>query len=190
MSEKKEPAEAGGTEVARSGGVPPKVDPTKRVVAYFIDAVPAAFAASILGMIGAFIPVIGGFLGLAGAAGAAGYMLVRDSLNDGRSFGKKLQGLTVATPQGGPCTREQSIRRNLIQALPFLAWTVNSMFAAVFGLIPVLGGLIGGLLSILFLPVVLLCGLASAYEAVQVLALDPNGRRLLELKEECYTVEG
>lgn len=183
-AEKKDAAEAGGEEVG-GGGVPPKVDTGKRFLAFLVDGIIAGVVGGVGGTIGGIIghmihPIVGGILtGLAQGAGG-GYLLLRDSLNDGRSVGKKVMKLTVQTPDGSPCTQEQSIKRNTIIALPSLLAAAGAFF----GGIPVLGmivALVAGIGS-------LVASLAYLYEAIQVLALDANGRRMMELKSQTYTV--
>lgn len=179
---KKEAVEAGGAEVGGSGGVPPKVDTGKRFAAIFIDGILASIIAQVGWQVGGILGggVLGGLLGAAGSGAAAGYMALRDSLNDGRSFGKKALGLTVQTPDGTPCTQEQSIKRNSLLALPYAV----SALLGLLGAIPIIGPilvLVGVLPSLLF-------SLPQFYESLQVLALDPNGRRLMETKSETYTV--
>lgn len=182
--EKKDAAEAGGEEVG-GGSVPPKVDTGKRFLAFLVDSIIAGVVGGVGGVIGGIVggivhPILGGILtGLAQGAGG-GYLLLRDSLNDGRSVGKKVMKLTVQTPDGSPCTQEQSIQRNMIIALP----SMIAAAGAIFGGIPVLG-MIVGLVAMLG---GLIASLAYLYEAIQVLALDANGRRMMELKSQTYTV--
>jgi len=181
--EKKDAVEAGGDEVG--GGsldVPPKVDNMKRFLAVLIDGVLAGVVMAVIGAVGGVLAgmvsgMIGGIVIGLGQAVGGGYMLIRDSLNDGRSFGKKFMGLTVKTPDGSPCTQQQSIQRNMLQGGPLVVMGGATILGSLVGILGTLLGLVGAVI-----------GLGSLYEAVQVVALDANGRRLMESKAQVYTV--
>lgn len=87
----------------------------RRIFAFLIDFLIATFFAIIP------IPVISGLIAFA-------YMLLRDSLTPKGSVGKNLLNLQVTTTGGQRLNYEESIRRNIIFAIP-----------AVFNLIPLLG---------------------------------------------------
>lgn len=186
---KKDTPEAGGEEVggAMVEGVPPKIDTVKRLSALGLDlgvAVAISGVSIVLGFILGFIPLFGFIVGplvmAVGQAGAAAYLGLRDSLFEGRSFGKKAMKLTVQTPDGTPCTQEQSLRRNALLALaPGIAAIAMLIMA-----IPLVGWIIGPLVG----SIAGLASLTYLYEGFQVLALDPNGRRVMELQSETYTV--
>ena len=103
-----------------------KADLTTRAVAGFID---------LLIVIGLHrLPDILGFLS------AAGYLLVRDGLFEGRSAGKKLVGLRVvsADDEGRPCGYRESIIRNVTLAaayllflIPYAGWVLGPLALAV-----------------------------------------------------------
>ncbi len=103
-----------------------KADLTTRAVAGFID---------LLIVIGLHrLPDILGFLS------AAGYLLVRDGLFEGRSAGKKLVGLRVvsADDEGRPCGYRESIIRNVTLAaayllfiIPYAGWILGPLALAV-----------------------------------------------------------
>ena len=149
----------------------------KRFVAFFLDGFGVAIIASIVVGVGMTMgPVMTALLGAVAYSAAAYYMAIRDSLNDGRSFGKKIMGLKVKTPSGSPCSAQQSIERNTIIAA---AWALSAL-AILVSFIPIVKH-IGTLLQ-------LAGSLAVLYEALQVLVIDPNGRRLFESKSQCFTV--
>ncbi len=177
---KKEAAEAGGVEIG-GGSVPPKIDHGKRFLALLVDVVIVIVVGAVGGIVSSVLGggMIGGIISGVSQLAAGGYLLLRDSLNDGRSVGKKMLGLTVQTPDGTPCSQEQSMKRNAIIGAPTILGGISTLV----GSIPVVG-----LLSLLFVPLSLLASLAYIYEAIQVLTLDPNGRRMMELKSETYTV--
>jgi uncharacterized RDD family membrane protein YckC len=183
---KKDAAEAGGEEVGGSAmaGIPPKIPTDKRFLALLID-IGVTFGIGLVGMIltfgvGLVSSALATLLSAAAQGISAGYLALRDSLNDGRSVGKKIMKLTVQTPDGQPCTQEQSLRRNAIIALPTACMAVGTLAS----LVPFVGWMVQlGLGLFAIIP-----GLAYLYEGIQVLALDPNGRRLMELKSETYTV--
>jgi uncharacterized RDD family membrane protein YckC len=92
------------------GNKPGQPDLVKRFVAYFIDAV-------ILGVI-ANLP---GILGLVGAAAALAGWVLRDTLLEGRSPGKKVMGLQAVNAAGQPVSLNESAIRNAPFALGAIA---------------------------------------------------------------------
>lgn len=182
--EKKNPAEAGGQEQAAGAatGIPPKVDHKNRFLAMLIDGLIAGLGG---GIVGAILNVVTGMIGMPGLGSGigqllgAGYLGIRDSLNDGRSFGKKFMKLRVKTPSGAPCTQAESINRNMLIAGANAAGAVLTILMS----LPVIG-----LFFLVLAPVVMLISLVPLYEAIQVVALEPNGRRWSELRAQCYTV--
>ncbi len=60
----------------------------------------------------------------AGWLGGLIYLLISDSLFDGRSLGKKLIGIRVETAAGAACTVRDSIMRNSTLAAGLLLWKV------------------------------------------------------------------
>lgn len=118
-----------------------KVDVGTRFVAALIDG--------ILQMIVGMIPVIGGLIG-------AAYMLIKDGLFESQSLGKKVMKLQVVTLDGKKADYMVSIKRNAIFAVPSLI-----------SIIPIIGWIIGGLLSLV----------VAIVEIIGVLN-DPKGRRM------------
>lgn len=112
----------------------------RRVFAFLIDA--------IIANLFALIPIVGWLIGFL-------YMLLRDGLTDNGSLGKKLLNLQVTTLQGAQVTYAESIRRNIIFAIP-----------TVFSIIPFVGWFIsiGLALIIYILEIVTMAG-------------DPQGQR-------------
>ncbi|MFQ5568979.1 MAG: RDD family protein [Rhodothermales bacterium] len=133
--------------VTTTGAVPEgKADLGKRFVAMLIDGV----LASVVGM----IPFVGWLV-------AGAYMVVRDGLEldfmDGRSIGKKVMKLRPVRLDGGKMTMEDSVKRNWMWAVGYLA------------LIPIIGWLLA--------PIIGLAALAiSLFEIFKVLT-DTEGRR-------------
>lgn len=184
--EKKDVAEAGGAEQAgESAGIPPKVDHVKRFFAMLVDSIIAGVAAGVIGVVGGIIGgmifgPLGGLISAVGWVAGGAYILVRDSLNDGRSFGKKALKLHVQTPSGAPCTQEESIERNKLLAVPYAVGALQAFAIS----IPVVGLLL--VIPLWFLS--LAANLVPLYEAVHVVGLDKNGRRPFELRARCFTV--
>lgn len=85
-----------------------KADTFQRFFAYAIDAV--------ISNLCSMIPIVGGLIGFL-------YMLLRDGLMDGQSIGKKLLGLKTMTGFG-PATYSDSVRRNIIFAIPNLVMVI------------------------------------------------------------------
>ena len=110
----------------------------KRVIAYLIDAAITMGIVMILG-IGSMVAImvltmllaaitrgVGALIGFLAIPAyllalllGVGYMLLRDSLNGGRSFGKKFMGLKVVKGSA-PCSRKDSLLRNITLAIPLL----------------------------------------------------------------------
>lgn len=93
------PAPSGQFAIQTRPGQP---DHVKRFVAYFIDGVVLGILANLP------IPIIG----LVGAVAATAGWLLRDTLLEQRSLGKKVMGLQAVNASGQPVTMEQSIKRN------------------------------------------------------------------------------
>ena len=60
----------------------------------------------------------------AGWLAGLGYLLISDGLFEGRSIGKRLTGLSVATASGAPCSIKDSMLRNSTLAVGLLLWKV------------------------------------------------------------------
>ena len=116
-----------------------KPDNMQRGLAFIIDCA----ITYLLGL----IPFIGGIIGFV-------YMLIRDSLIDGQSIGKKLLNIKVVTDHE-KVTYNDSIKRNIIFAIPSL-----------FMIIPAVGWIIGGVLGVIIYIV----------EIIKVVN-DPEGKR-------------
>lgn len=111
-------------------------DTVKRAVAVIIDGVIAGAAYTIISKVFG-IALGSGLIGLlvgnlVGGLAALAFMLARDVAYQGRSPGKKVMGLNVATASGGPITAQDSIKRNLtisagyliapLMSIPILGW--------------------------------------------------------------------
>ncbi|MEW6081656.1 MAG: RDD family protein [Bacillota bacterium] len=119
----------------------PKASLGKRVVAAIIDGLIAGCVS--------LVPVVGGVAGFA-------YVLLKDGFLDGASPGKKAMGLRVVeVGSGARAAYGESIRRNLIFAIPNLIT-----------IIPLIGAIIAPILALL----VYLLELYIAWR-------DPRGRR-------------
>ncbi|MFQ5742538.1 MAG: RDD family protein [Acidobacteriota bacterium] len=133
----------------------------KRLLAAIIDGV--------IGLLVAFIPVIGGLL-------AATYWLVRDGLEaefmDHRSIGKVILKLRPVTLDGSPTDITDSIRRNWMFApaglIPFLAYTIVGLVFA--------------------FPLAFLVLIVAIIEVYLVLT-DPQGRRLGDKIADTIVIE-
>jgi uncharacterized RDD family membrane protein YckC len=106
----------------------------------------------------------GGLPLLAGLVGAA-YLVARDGVEVGplrfRSVGKYVMGLGLVRLDGAPVTLETSVQRNWMLGL--------SSVAGVFIAVPIVGGALASLLSLVGLGLIL-------FETYNVVA-DPAGRR-------------
>lgn len=93
----------------------PQIDTGRRVVALVIDVA----ASYLLGVVLAFIPFISQFI--PAQAVMVGFLLIRDSLFEGRGVGKNLMGLRVVDAASGRApTILQSVQRNLIFFAPYV----------------------------------------------------------------------
>jgi uncharacterized RDD family membrane protein YckC len=132
-------------------------DLAKRAIAVVIDGVIAAAIYTVLARV--FGMVLGGGLvawmvgNFVGSAAALGFYLARDVAYQGRSPGKKVMGLNVATASGGPITAQDSIKRNLTLSISWVGMLIMT--------IPVLGTIVGGLVATAG-------GLVGLYEAYLV----------------------
>lgn len=189
---KKDDPEAGGTEVATGSDLPPKVDLKLRLQAAGMDialAMVCVLGGTVLGIVANIIglSILTPILGCLGSVAGGGYLLVRDSLNDGRSVGKQQMGLTVATPSGNACTQSQSIQRNAFLGAPMIIMAVLQLGAGVLTAIPLIGWIFGIFTGGLIFLVGLGCSLPALYELAMVVQMDPDGRRMMERNTACYT---
>jgi uncharacterized RDD family membrane protein YckC len=129
-----------------------------RFLGLLIDGV---IAGLIYGVSTAILPW---FLDFVGAAVAAAYMLIRDTLVEGRSPGKKIMSmLAVNYDSGRPVTQEESIKRNLPQAAGYLSMVIS------LAPIPVLNWVLGAIAGLAALGI-------SLYD-LYVFFTDPGNRR-------------
>jgi uncharacterized RDD family membrane protein YckC len=157
----------------------------KRLIAAAIDiaiAVAIGIAFAIAGVVLGFAigrashgagMYAGRILGFLGAAVSLGYILSRDVLAGGRSFGKQTQNIRVVTTAGQPITITDSAKRNLIFGISGVFW----LLSATLQLVPCLGDAVACLL----LPLNLLAGLATlAAGIVEIVKItqEPEGVRL------------
>lgn len=124
----------------------------ERVVAALLDGIIASGLIALLG-------------GPPGALLGAAYLVVRDGVDVGpfrfRSVGKYVMGLGLVRLDGRPVSLETSVQRN---------WMLGLLFVAgLFVVVPIVGGALASLLSLLGLALVL-------FETYNVLT-DPAGRR-------------
>ena len=124
------------------GNKPGQPELVKRFVAYFIDAV-------ILTVI-AYLP---GILGIVGAAAAVAGWLMRDTLLEGRSPGKKVMGLQAVNAAGKPVTLQQSA----IRSAPFALGAIGALISH----FTIVGALIA-------MPIGFAAGVIALVEAVMV----------------------
>ncbi|HEU4454948.1 MAG TPA: RDD family protein [Longimicrobium sp.] len=119
-------------------------DLAKRAIAVVIDGVIAAAIYTVLSRV--FGMVLGGSLvgwmvgNFVGSAAALAFYLARDVAYQGRSPGKKVMGLNVATASGGPITPQESIKRNLTLSISWVGALIMT--------IPILGTIVGSLVSL------------------------------------------
>ncbi|MBX9772005.1 MAG: RDD family protein [Candidatus Obscuribacterales bacterium] len=104
-----------GNEPTPQADAVPQIDTGKRVVALVIDIA----ASYLLGIVMSLIPFISQFL--PAQAVMIVFLLVRDSLFDGRGVGKNLMGLRVIDAASGRSpTILQSVQRNIIFFAPYV----------------------------------------------------------------------
>jgi hypothetical protein len=107
----------------------PQIDTGRRVVALVIDVA----AGYLLGLVISLIPFISQFL--PAQVVIVVFLLVRDSLFDGRGVGKNLMGLRVVDASSGSSpTIFQSVQRNLIFFAPYV---VLYMMGVVLRFVPI-----------------------------------------------------
>ncbi len=104
----------------------------RRIFAFLIDIVLATLFSIIP------IPIISGLIAFL-------YMLLRDGLTDRGSIGKSMLNLQVLTLHGQRLNYEESVRRNIIFAIP-----------AIFYIIPLVGGILALLFGLIFYVIELL----------------------------------
>lgn len=124
-------------------------DLVKRFLAVLIDGVLVAVVVGVLGLVSSLIGSIAGL----------GLWLLRDIALEGRSPGKRVIGLHVATQSGAPLTPNESVLRNSTMALGY----VGNIVAVV----PVLGWLAA-------LAIWAVAGLVGLYECFLVLTNKPR----------------
>jgi uncharacterized RDD family membrane protein YckC len=100
--------------------------------------------------------MVGNFVG---SAAALAFYLARDVAYQGRSPGKKVMGLNVATASGAPVTVHDSIKRNLTLSISWVGMLIMT--------IPILGTILGGLVA-------MAGGLVALYEAFLVITHQPR----------------
>jgi uncharacterized RDD family membrane protein YckC len=127
----------------------------------------------IIGVVGSFISsILGGLLQVVGAAVLCGYILLRDFLIKGNSVGKHLMKIKVVTTAGAPVDLIQSVKRNMVFALPSVIWLIFSIVT----MIPILGCIAGVIMWVL-LVIVDLAVLAFVIWEIITITKDPNGIR-------------
>jgi len=149
----------------------------KRLVAAAIDAgiaMALIVVVSVVAGLSAFVAEwFSGLMFMLGYVVVLGYVLLRDTLAGGRSFGKKIQQIRVVNTYGAPIALLDSVKRNAIFGVGFLALILWSFFQ----MLPV----IGCIASCVGWPLVVLATLASlgavVVEILKVLQ-DPQGVRL------------
>lgn len=115
----------------------------------------------------------GRILGFLSAVVSLGYILSRDVLAGGRSFGKQTQNIRVVTAAGQPIAFADSAKRNLIFGVSGVFW----LLSATLQLVPCVGDAVACLL----LPLNLLAGLATlAAGVIEIIKItqEPEGVRL------------
>ena len=128
---------------------------------------------SIIGIVGGFISsILGGLLQVVGAAIMCGYILLRDFVVKGNSVGKHLMKIKVVTSAGAPVDVIQSVKRNVVFALPSVIWLVSSIVT----MIPFLGCIAGAILWVLQV-IVGLAVLAFVIWEIITITKEPNGIR-------------
>ena len=114
-------------------------DLVKRAIAAVIDFVGIGI---VLAVVNIPLALVLGRFGIAAAslAGLAA-VLIRDVALQGRSPGKKIMGLAVVGPDGGPINMNQSVMRNstlaigmagnVLAVIPFLGWLLSILIGLV-----------------------------------------------------------
>ena len=133
-----------------TGLVYSKADIFRRFIAYLIDEVIACILI--------YVPILGGIVSTVYilTKNAIAYEITKNPDFKNKSIGKKIMGLEVVSLEGKDINWEVSVRRNL----PFAV-------ASVFGILPIIGWLVGMVLGIII----------DIIEFFLVLT-DNNGRRL------------
>ena len=119
--------------------------------------------------VGGFVPRIIGFVG---SLVMLGYVLGRDALAGGRSFGKQIQGIRVVTG-GQPIGVMESVKRNALFAIGSALGTLS----ATLHLVPCLGDAVACLL----IPLQILGAFVTlAVAVIEIIKItqDPEGVRL------------
>lgn len=138
-------------------------DLVKRFVAVLIDGIIAAAVYTIISRI--FGVVLGGGVfaaltgNLLGSLAALAFYLGRDVALQGRSPGKKVMGLNVATASGAPITPIESAKRNITLSAGWIASVVMT--------VPILGWILGALIAFGG-------GLVALYECYLVITNQPR----------------
>jgi len=142
---------------------PGQPDTVKRAIAVIIDGVIAAAVYTVLSRVfGAVLGggVLGWMVGnFVGSAAALAFYLARDVAYQGRSPGKKVMGLNVATASGAPITAQDSVKRNLTLSISWVGMLIMT--------IPILGTIVGGVVS-------MAGGVVGLYECYLVITNQPR----------------
>ncbi len=111
-----------------------RIEPGKRAGALLIDFVCAYFIGVILTVPMTFIPFLNQFFNPSLAMPLI--VLFKDSLFNGRGFGKNLMGLQVVDARTGrPCTVMQSFKRNIILCAPYIVLLLVNVISSLLQLI-------------------------------------------------------
>jgi uncharacterized RDD family membrane protein YckC len=111
-----------------------RIEPGKRAGALLIDFVCAYFIGVLLSVPLTFVPFLNQFLNT--TLVLPFIVLFKDSLFNGRGFGKNLMGLQVVDARTGrPCTVAQSFKRNIILVAPYLVLLIVQIVLAVLHLV-------------------------------------------------------
>ncbi|MCC6977845.1 MAG: RDD family protein [Candidatus Melainabacteria bacterium] len=117
-----------------SEGAAVRIEPGKRAGALLIDFVCAYFIGVLLSVPLTFVPFLNQFLNTTFVLPFI--VLFKDSLFNGRGFGKNLMGLQVVDARTGrPCTIAQSFKRNIILVAPYLVLLIVQILIAVLHLV-------------------------------------------------------
>lgn len=144
-----------------------------RFLAMGIDVGIAIAIGVVFGVIGTIIKVfvsdiLGALVFAFGALVQCGFILLRDIVMKGNSLGKHLMKIKLVTSAGAPVDMMQSIKRNVVFALPSVTWLIYSIIS----LIPFLGCFAAVLQFIVGLGV-----LAFTVWEIITITKDPNGIR-------------